>query len=131
MNVLCPICNQIKFRLYCVTLFLAITQALPAWNSLTVNRNDGEEPLMLFSVDVDSLVCSKIGIDSLLYEDWQVQEIWTSDTIYRIPLVSIENILFKTVDNDEAIQNVVETSKQVSQFFMQSETLQELVEHLE
>ena len=57
-------------RLYFLFAFAALTQVLPAWNYLKVFRNDGEKPLELYSVDVDSLVCSKIGIDSIMYEDY-------------------------------------------------------------
>lgn len=110
--------------------FVALAQVLPAWNYLKVYRNDGEEPLELYSVDVDSLVCSKIGIDSIMYADWQVQEIWTPDTIYRIPLANIDSIQFKTVDTNIAVKNVVTASKQISQFFVNSDNLQDLATHL-
>ena len=61
-----------------------------------------QKPLELFLADVDSMVCSKIGTDSVLYADWQVQEIWAPDTTYRIPLASIDSIRINTVDPEEA-----------------------------
>ncbi len=117
-------------RLYFLFAFAALTQVLPAWNYLKVFRNDGEKPLELYSVDVDSLVCSKIGIDSIMYEDWQVQEIWTPDTIYRIPLTNIDSIHFKSVDTKEAVKNVVAVSKNISRYFVNSDNLQDLATHL-
>lgn len=120
----------IRIRLCCLFAFVVLAQILPAWNYLKVYRNDGVEPLELYSVDVDSLVCSKIGIDSIMYADWQVQEIWTPDTIYRIPLAIIDSIQFKTVDTNIAVKNVVTASKQISQFFVNSDNLQDFATHL-
>ena len=122
---------QIKVRIYCVIALIAAAQSLYAWDYLTVYRNDGEEPLMLFLADVDSMVCSKIGTDSLLYADWQVQEIWAPDTTYRIPLASIDSIRINTVDPDEANRNLVEASKGVSKIFLQTENISELASHLD
>ena len=110
---------------------IAAAQSLYAWDYLTVYRNDGEEPLELFLADVDSMVCSKIGTDSLLYADWQVQEIWAPDTTYRIPLASIDSIRIKTVDPEEANRNLVEASKGVSKIFLQTENISELASHLD
>lgn len=123
--------NQISLKIHLIVFLLAFSQILPAWDILTVYRNDGEDPMMLYTVDIDSLVCSHIGIDSVLYSDWQVQEIWTSDTIYRIPLASIDSIQFKAIDIQKSIDNVVATSSQVSEFFMQSNNIQELANHLD
>ena len=53
-------------------------------NAMFVYRNDGVINAFLKS-DVDSLVCSQIDVDSLLHSDYVVQEIWTADSIYRIP----------------------------------------------
>lgn len=120
----------IRIRLCCLFAFVVLAQILPAWNYLKVYRNDGVEPLELYSVDVDSLVCSKIGIDSIMYADWQVQEIWTPDTVYRIPLAIIDSIQFKTVDTNIAVKNVVTASKQISHFFVNSDNLQDFATHL-
>ena len=122
---------QIKVRICCVIALIAAAQSLYAWDYLTVYRNDGEEPLVLFLADVDSMVCSKIGTDSLLYADWQVQEIWAPDTTYRIPLASIDSIRINTVDPEEANRNLVEASKGVSKIFLQTENISELASHLD
>lgn len=44
--------------------------------------------------DVDSMVCSQIGLDSLMHSDYVVQEIWTADSVYRIRLAVIDSICF-------------------------------------
>ncbi len=123
--------TQIKVRICCVIALIAAAQSLYAWDYLTVYRNDGEEPLELFLADVDSMVCSKIGTDSLLYTDWQVQEIWAPDTTYRIPLASIDSIRINTIDPEEANRNLVEASKGVSKIFLQTENISELASHLD
>ena len=123
--------TQIKVRICCVIALIAAAQSLYAWDYLTVYRNDGEEPLGLFLADVDSMVCSKIGTDSLLYADWQVQEIWAPDTTYRIPLASIDSMRINTVDPEEANRNLVEASKGVSKIFFQTENISELASHLD
>lgn len=64
-------------------------------NAMFVYRNDGVINAFLKS-DVDSLVCSQIDVDSLLHSDYVVQEIWTADSIYRIPLENIDSISFVT-----------------------------------
>jgi len=125
------LCTQIKVRICCVIALIAATQSLYAWDYLTVYRNDGEEPLVLFLADIDSMVCSKIGTDSLLYADWQVQEIWAPDTTYRIPLASIDSIKINAVDPEEANKNLVEASKGVSKIFLQTENISELASHLD
>lgn len=64
-------------------------------NAMFVYRNDGVINAFLKS-DVDSLVCSQIDVDSLLHSDYVVQEIWTADSVYRIPLENIDSISFVT-----------------------------------
>lgn len=64
-------------------------------NAMFVYRNDGVINAFLKS-DVDSLVCSQIDVDSLLHSDYVVQEIWTADSVYRIPLERIDSIRFVT-----------------------------------
>lgn len=64
-------------------------------NAMFVYRNDGVINAFLKS-DVDSLVCSQIDVDSLLHSDYVVQEIWTADSVYRIPLERIDSISFVT-----------------------------------
>ena len=131
MKTLFSFSAQINARLFLLMVLVAMAQTLPAWNYLTVYRNDGEEPLMLFSDDVDSLVYSKISTDGILYKEWQVQEIWTPDTIYRIPLACIDSIRIKAVDPQQVAKNVTEVSIQVSKLFVKSESLEELVSHIE
>ena len=62
-------------------------------DAMFVYRNDGASNAFLKS-DVDSMVCSQIDLDSLMHSDYVVQEIWTADSVYRIPLAVIDSICF-------------------------------------
>ena len=63
-------------------------------DAMFVYRNDGAINAFLKS-DVDSMVCSQIDLDSLMHSDYVVQEIWTADSVYRIPLAVIDSIGFE------------------------------------
>lgn len=45
-----------------------------------------------FIQDVDSIVYSRLDLDSILHEDVVVEEIWTRDSVYRIPLEVVDSI---------------------------------------
>lgn len=56
-------------------------------------RNDSSFNAFL-NIDVDSIVYSRLGVDSLEYNTPVTQEVWTSDTVYRIPLAVVDSIGF-------------------------------------
>lgn len=62
-------------------------------NAMYVYRNDGDFNAFFFS-EVDSLTYSQYGEDSVLYDDMEVQVIWTRDSIYRIHTDVIDSISF-------------------------------------
>ena len=79
-----------------ILLFAGFLCGAKAQNdAMFVYRNDGAINAFLKS-DVDSMVCSQIDLDSLMHSDYVVQEIWTTDSIYRIPLAVIDSIGFVT-----------------------------------
>lgn len=82
-------------RLIASILFLAgfLCSAKAQNDAMFVYRNDGAINAFLKSA-VDSMVCSQIDLDSLMHTDYVVQEIWTADSIYRIPLAVIDSICF-------------------------------------
>ena len=57
-------------------------------------RNDGDFNAWL-NVDIDSITYSNIGLDDKEYNNMVVQEVWTPDSLYRIPLETIDSIGFK------------------------------------
>ena len=83
-----------KRLLTSILLFAAFLCGAHAQNdALIVYRNDGAIHGFL-RADIDSMVCSQIDLDSLLHADYVVQEIWTADSVYRIPLAVIDSISF-------------------------------------
>ena len=74
-------------------LLMLATCSVTAQNTVYVYRNDGLFNAF-FMEDVDSIVYSQIDIDSIMHENYVVQEIHTSDSIYRIPLNAIDSIGF-------------------------------------
>lgn len=85
-------------RLYTLLIFLLAVLSSKAQESpkeFWVYRNDGV--LHGFRAGlIDSITCSKFGIDSILYDDYVVQEIWMEDSVCRIPLSAIDSIGFTT-----------------------------------
>lgn len=77
-----------------ILLFAGFLCGAKAQNdAMFVYRNDGASNAFLKSA-VDSMVCSQIDLDSLMHSDYVVQEIWTADSVYRIPLAVIDSIGF-------------------------------------
>lgn len=85
-----------KRLLTSILLFAAFLCGAHAQNdALFVYRNDGAIHGFL-RADIDSMVCSQTDLDSLMHADYVVQEIWTTDSVYRIPLAVIDSISFVT-----------------------------------
>ena len=63
--------------------------------AMYIYRNDGRLNAFLMDL-VDSTSYSCIGIDGIDYATPVVQEIWTKDSLYRIPLSAIDSISYET-----------------------------------
>lgn len=64
-------------------------------NAVYVYRNDGEINAFL-KADIESIEFSNYDIDSLYHKDLQTQVVYTSDSIYKIPLAVIDSVSFVT-----------------------------------
>ena len=64
-------------------------------NAVYTYRNDGDFNAFL-NIDVDSIVYSRVGTDNLEYDNHVVQEVWTPDSVFRIPLAAVDSIAFHT-----------------------------------
>lgn len=91
-----------KHIYYISVLIMALLQTFNAYASFDPNqrvfyvyRNDGNINTFFYS-DVDSVVYSKIDIDSLVCDTYVTQEVWTPDTVVRIPLNVISRVGFQT-----------------------------------
>lgn len=63
-------------------------------NAFFVYRNDGDFNVF-FMNNVDSIKYSKIDTDSINHEQYVMQEVWTTDSVFRIPLAVIDSVAFK------------------------------------
>lgn len=84
-----------KTLLTLLLLVAAATGATAQNDAMYVYRNDGVINAFL-KADVDSMVCSQVDLDSLLHSEYVVQEVWTADSVHRIPLAVIDSISFVT-----------------------------------
>lgn len=85
-----------KRKLLSILMFaVCICGALAQNDAMFVYRNDGQINAFL-KEDVDSIRYSHIGLDSLEHREFMVQEVWTADSVYRIPLTAIDSVSFVT-----------------------------------
>lgn len=64
-------------------------------SAIYVYRNDGHFNAFLTDC-VDSMTYSPVGLDGVVYDTPVVQEIWTADSLYRIPIAAIDSIGYQT-----------------------------------
>lgn len=84
-----------KTLLILTLLFSVVAGAMAQNDAMYVYRNDGEFNAFLKS-DVDSMRYSHLDADSVFHDDWQMQEFFTADSVYRIPLAAIDSVSFVT-----------------------------------
>lgn len=84
-----------KILLLLTLLFSVVAGAMAQNNAIYVYRNDGEFNAFLKS-DVDSMRYSHLDADSVYHNDWQMQEVFTADSVYRIPVAAIDSVSFVT-----------------------------------
>ena len=76
----------------CSTNFLLAQEVQRAFY---IYRNDGDFDVMFFD-DVDSMTYSAIDVDNVEQEEFVTQEIWTADSVFRIPIHAIDSISYTT-----------------------------------
>ena len=72
-------------------LATAVCGALAQNDAMYIYRNDGEFNAFIKS-DIDSIAQSHYDADSVYHADWQMQVVYTADSIYRIPLAAIDSV---------------------------------------
>ena len=60
-----------------------------------IYRNDGQFNAF-FRDEVDSIAYSNFDADSVFYDEVVMQVVYTADSIYRIPLASVDSVAFVT-----------------------------------
>lgn len=74
---------------------MAFVVQMFAQKAFYIYRNDGQMHGFFFN-EVDSIVCSQLDVDSVYHSDYVTQEVWTPDSVFRIPLAAIESVGFVT-----------------------------------
>lgn len=122
-----------RYIVILVAVFSAFSAFAQSEKAIYIYRNDGDINAFLYK-DIDSLVHSDIGLDGNRYEHMVVQEIWTQDSIYRIPLAAIDSVSFvapETIVNEDVFELTAEHDPYLSEcdtirFTLSSETPAEM-----
>jgi hypothetical protein len=69
-------------------------QVSQAYEYFTINFIDGSKSDIFYTVAVDSMRYSKYDLDSIEHNSWEVQEIWTPDSVYRYAIADIDYFSF-------------------------------------
>lgn len=75
-----------------------------------------------FTYEVDSIVYSNLDLDSVWHETSQVQEIWTIDSVYRIPLEIIDSVSFITPET-EYKEGVINMSDNLMDYLIRCDSM--------
>lgn len=86
--------KTILILLLAVCSNLATLFAQDRQQAFFVYRNDGDFNVFFFN-NVDSITYSKLDTDSVLCDDYVTQEVWTTDSVFRIPTAAIDSVAFK------------------------------------
>lgn len=119
-----------KSILILLVLFVCAIQTTTAYEYFTIYFNDGTKSEAFYATDVDSICYSKLSLDNIAYDDWQVQEIYTCDSVYRYPLAQIDSLSFKDVNEDVVKSDIEKISDTVIPLYMQSSSLSEISAYL-
>lgn len=87
--------SRIIFSLL-VTIIAALSaMTASAQQRALLNWQNGEPYNSFLYNDVDSITYSRVGLDNRTYPNVVVQEVWKRDSVYRIPINSIDSVTLK------------------------------------
>ena len=120
-----------KLRQITISALIILT-ILPvrAYEYFTIHFKDGTKSEAFYAVDIDSMRYSKISVDSIEYNEWKVQEIYTTDSIYRYSLSTIDNISFTDVDENNVANDIAEACEVITPLFSSCKNTAQLIEHI-
>ena len=90
-------------------------------NTIYVYRNDGIFNAF-FTSEVDSITHSRIDLHGIKHDIVVVQEIWTQDSLYRIPLNVIDSISFSKAETLYS-NNVIRLNETYTPYIISSDSL--------
>ena len=113
-------CKMFEVRWMMFLLLVGVFNVQRAFaqnDAMYVYRNDGEFNAFLKS-DIDSIAQSHYDADSVYHADWQMQVVYTQDSIYRIPIAAIDSVSFitpETIVNDDVFELTAEHDPYLSE----------------
>lgn len=119
-----------KSILTLLVLFVCTIQTTTAYEYFTIYFSDGTKSEAFYATDVDSICYSKLSLDSIAYDDWQVQEVWINGYANRYLLASIDSISFTTILDEELVSNISTATSEIGSIFIESESADELYEKI-
>lgn len=111
-------------RLYFITLLAIVSLGSIAQNigdAFYIYRNDGQFNAF-FRDEVDSIAYSNYDLDSLYYDEIVTQLVYTSDSIYRIPLAAIDSVGFVTPET-EYKSDVIKIEGELRNYVLRQDSL--------
>lgn len=106
-----------KKTVFTLLIFMVCTIQALAYEYFTIYFSDGTKSEAFYASDVDSICYSKLSLDSIAFDDWQVQEIYTVDSVYRYPLAQIDSLSFKDVDVNRVAEDIANVVELISPLF--------------
>ncbi len=113
-------------RLLLLLMVACAAQLAQAYEYFNIYFHDGTKSEPFYAVDVDSIRYSKIDIDSMVYNNWIVQEIWCPDSVYRYRIADIDSLSFKEVDIDKVSNAIAHVSAYIDPLYLQCSSPKEL-----
>ena len=111
-------------------LLVCAIQTTTAYEYFTIYFSDGTKSEAFYATDVDSICYSKLSLDSIAYDDWQVQEIYTCDSVYRYPLAQIDSLSFKDVDVNKVAEDIAHVGTTITPIYAKCESIDDISQHL-
>lgn len=106
-----------KKTVFTLLIFMVCTIQAMAYEYFTIYFSDGTKSEAFYATDVDSICYSKLSLDGIAFDEWQVQEIYTCDSVYRYPLAQIDSLSFKDVDENKVAEDIANAVESVSPLF--------------
>ena len=111
-------------------LLVCAIQTTTAYEYFTIYFSDGTKSEAFYATDVDSICYSKLSLDGIAFDDWQVQEIYTCDSVYRYPLVQIDSLSFKDVDENKVAEDIAHVGTTITPIYAKCESIDDISQHL-
>ena len=119
-----------KKTVFTLLIFMVCAIQALAYEYFTIYFSDGTKSEAFYATDVDSICYSKLSLDGIAFDEWQVQEIYTCDSVYRYPLAQIDSLSFKDVDVNRVAEDIAHATTVITPIYAECESIEEISERL-